>query len=346
VFSWTKAGPGGIMCPTVIKESPMERTLVSVVAPVYNEAGAVDEFIQRLRATADGLTQSHVFEFVLVDDGSRDGTLEILTGLIEAEPRLRVVELRRHYGQTQALQAGLDHVRGEIVVTMDADLQTFPEEIPDLLTKLAEGHDLVCGWRQKRVEGIWRRWPSRAANALLRAASGVRLHDFGNTFRAVRREFAAELRLRGGDHRYLPVLAENLGARITEIPVSQVERRAGRSSYGLSRTPGVMTDIIMIYLRRRYLDRPMRAFGKLGWFLFGLGFLIILATVICALAVEVPVRGGLPGWLMLGVLLIVLAAMSFLFGFVAEISVRGGGRGEDARVYRVRRVWTAGPGEE
>ncbi|MBU0516601.1 MAG: glycosyltransferase family 2 protein [Proteobacteria bacterium] len=321
----------------------MGRTLVTVVAPVYNEEALVHEFVQRLGATADGLAESYDFEFVLADDGSVDGTLEILTGLIEAEPRLRVVELRRNYGQTQALQAGLDHARGEIIVTMDADLQTFPEELPAFLTKLEEGPDIVCGWRTKRVEGVRRRWPSRAANALLRAASGVALHDFGNTFRAFRREFSMEMRLWGEAHRYLPILGHHLGARITEIPVSQVERRSGRSSYGLSRTLGVMTDLVMLHLMRRYLDRPMRAFGKLGWLLFGLGFLLLAAAAIYGLAAKTSGLAGLQGWLVLGAMLIVMAAMSFLFGFVAEILVRLGGKANDSRVYRVRRVWAAEP---
>jgi glycosyltransferase involved in cell wall biosynthesis len=317
----------------------MGRTLVSVVAPVFNEAGAIHEFVQRLRAVADGLAGSHDFEFVLVDDGSGDGTLDILAGLIQTEPRLEVIQLRPNYGQTQALQAGLDHAQGQIIVTMDADLQTLPEQIPDLMAKLEEGFDLVCGWRTKRVEGIRRRWPSRAGNALIRAVSGLALHDFGNTFRAFRREVAEDLVLRGEAHRYFPVWCAHLGSRIAEVPVSQVERRSGQSHYGLSRTLGVMTDLVMIHLMRRYWDRPMRAFGHLGWILSGLGFIVLAGAVIYGLAAGVPILSGLRGWLILSVMLVVMAALSFLLGFVAEILVEARMKAEGDRVYRVRRVF-------
>jgi glycosyltransferase involved in cell wall biosynthesis len=159
---------------------------VSVIYPVYNEEGVVAELVQRISSAMGSVADRYGFEIVLVNDGSHDRSLEAMKRCLEVEPRLRVVDLARNYGQTAALQAGLDAARGEILVTLDSDLQHFPEEIPRFLAKLEEGFDMVCGWRHRRAEGVARRWPSRAANLLIRWISGLALHDFGTTFRAAR----------------------------------------------------------------------------------------------------------------------------------------------------------------
>ena len=318
----------------------MGKPLISVVAPVYNEEALIAEFIHELEAVADNMAGVYDFEFVLCDDGSNDRSLEIMKGLVKQDPRLRVVELRRHYGQTPALQAGLDHARGDIIITMDSDLQCLPGEIPVLVAKLLEGYDIVNGWRRRRAEGILRRWPSRLANLLLRAASGVPLHDFGCPFRAISREMAGELRLLGEAHRYVSVLGWNLGARMAEIEVTHVRRRGGKSHYGLSRAFGVLVDIIMIRWMRRYHDRPIRLFGKLGLVLFGAGLILIGGLAIYGLAAGVNFLEKYQGWLILGVVLVVLAAQSLMTGFVAEVLIRARFTADNSRVYRVRRVWT------
>src|SRR5436190_8492013 len=185
--------------------------LVSLVAPVYNEAATLHEFMARLVAAAASLAGRYTFEFILVDDGSTDGTLELAKSLIARESRLRVVELRRNFGQTAALQAGLTAARGDLVVSMDSDLQHFPEDLPLFLNKIEEGYDLVCGWRHDRQEGVLRRWPSRVANLLIRLISGLRVHDVGTTFRAYRADLVHELQLVGEQHRFVPVLAALIG---------------------------------------------------------------------------------------------------------------------------------------
>jgi glycosyltransferase involved in cell wall biosynthesis len=188
--------------------------LVSVIAPVYDEAGLIGEFIARTRQALAPLEERYRFEIILVNDGSRDASLDVMKSHLAEEPRLRIIDLARNYGQTAALQAGLDAARGDIFVTLDVDLQHFPEEIPRFLETLDQGYDMVCGWRHARAEGVSRRWPSRAANRLIRAISGLKLHDFGTTFRAYRSELA-EIRLFGSSTATSRARSHG-GARITE----------------------------------------------------------------------------------------------------------------------------------
>ncbi|HEY6509718.1 MAG TPA: glycosyltransferase family 2 protein, partial [Vicinamibacterales bacterium] len=255
------------------------KPLVSIVAPVYNEAATLAEFVTRLaRATAE-LEARYNFEFVLVDDGSTDGSLKLARSLIQMEPRLRVVELRRNFGQTPALQAGLVAARGEVVVSMDSDLQHFPEDLSLFLDQVEAGFDLVCGWRHDRQEGIVRRWPSRAANWMIRRVSGLSIHDVGTTFRAYRADLVQRLRLLGEQHRFVPVLASMAGARVTEVRIRNIERPSGRSNYGLGRTINVFLDILYLYFSRYYFTRPLKAFGKIGLLLVGAGVAIAASLV-------------------------------------------------------------------
>ncbi len=265
-----------------------DRSLVSIVAPVYNEATTLRQFLERTVAALRPLAGRYDFEFVLVDDGSTDDSLEVAKSLIEAEPRLRVIELRRNFGQTAALQAGLAAARGEIVVSMDSDLQHFPEDIPDFLVPIEEGFDLVCGWRHQRQEGILRRWPSRVANRIIRAVSGVEIHDFGTTFRAYRADLAHQLKLLGEQHRFVPALAGMVGARIAEVKIHNVVRPAGRSNYGLGRTFGVLMDILFLHFSIKYLSRPLRAFGKIAF------LLMLVAVAIGAWLLGYAYTTGIP----------------------------------------------------
>ncbi len=317
------------------------KTLVSVIAPVYNEAAVVDEFVRRVAAAAVPVEDRYDFEIVLVNDGSRDASLEAMKRCLASEPRLRVVDLARNYGQTAALQAGLDAARGEILLTMDADLQHFPEEIPRFLSKLEEGYDIVCGWRNRRAEGIVRRWPSRAANLLIRWISGLDLHDFGTTFRAYRAELAHEIRLFGEFHRYIPVLGHAVGGRIAEIPIENVERPAGESNYGLGRSQGVFLDLIVLLFLSRYLDRPMRVFGSVALLAFGAGGTILSFLLLYAWLTQIPTVRTHSGWFLMAVMLLLAGIQIASTGVLAELLVRVHYGQGDRRVYRVRHEWRA-----
>jgi glycosyltransferase involved in cell wall biosynthesis len=259
--------------------------------------------------------------------------------LIDKVPILRVIELRRNYGQTAALQAGLDAAVGSILVTMDSDLQHFPEEIPEFLKRLEQGYDMVCGWRQHRQEGILRRWPSRVANKMLNWISGLPIHDFGTTFRAYRRELTREIRLFGDSHRYIPILGSVAGARITELSIKNIERSQGKSSYGIGRTLGVTLDLILVYFLVHYLDRPLRAFGKLGLMLGSIGAAILAALVIYGYAYNVAAVREHSGWFLVAIMLMLSALQIILVGILAEIMIRVHYSLGEHRVYNVRQEW-------
>ena len=313
-----------------------EPPLVSVVAPVYNEEKALPELIERLAQVAEQLASEYRFEFLLVDDGSRDRSLAVAHGLLEQESRLRVLELRRNYGQTAALQAGLDHAKGAIVISMDADLQHFQEDIPLLLETLAKGFDLVCGWRHKRDEGIIRRWPSRVANRLIRQLSGVEVHDVGTTFRAYRAEILRDFRLIGEHHRFVPVFAQIAGARITEVKIRNIGRPAGKSSYGLGRTLSVLMDIFFVTFYVHFLDRPIRLFGTLSLMLFVAALAITLWLAYLFLVHEIPVVRDHSGLFILGLVLYVGSLQLILFGIMSEILVRLFYQSGSNTVYSIR----------
>jgi glycosyltransferase involved in cell wall biosynthesis len=314
---------------------------MSVIAPVYNEEGVVEAFVARLAAVADALASDYEIEIVLVDDGSRDGSLAKLKALTAKESRLKVVELRRNYGQTAALQAGLDAARGEILVTMDSDLQHFPEEIPTFLEKLDEGYDVVCGWRHERKEGIVRRWPSRAANLMIRRLSGITIHDFGTTFRAYRADAVKDLRLFGEFHRYVPVLAHMTGARLTEVPIQNIERPTGKSNYGIGRTFGVMLDLCVLHFMNKYMDRPMRAFGTIAFAGFAISGAIIGYLLVYAWVYDVATVRERSGWFLTAIMLALASVQVLLAGLLAEILMRVHYAQGDRRVYSVRGEWPA-----
>jgi glycosyltransferase involved in cell wall biosynthesis len=316
-------------------------TLVSIIAPIYNEAALVREFVGRIRRALGPLEARYRFEIILVNDGSRDESLSVMKSCLGEDPRLRIIDLARQYGQTAALQAGLDAARGEIVVTLDADLQHLPEEIPRFLERLEQGYDMVCGWRYDRAEGIIRRWPSRAANWLIRRISGLPLQDFGTTFRAYRSDLAKEIRMLGEFHRYIPVLGHLAGGRITEIPIENVARSAGQSNYGLGRSLGVFLDLLVLLFFTRYADRPMRIFGALGLLAFILGGGILSFLVAYAYLYDVPTVRLHSGWFIISVMLILASVQITLTGVLAEILVRVHFGIGDRRVYKVRQEWDA-----
>ncbi len=314
-------------------------SLVSIVAPVYNEATTLAEFVARLAAAANALEPRYAFEFILVDDGSTDESLQQAKAAIARENRLRVVELRRNFGQTAALQAGFAAARGDIVISMDSDLQHFPEDLPLFLGKNEEGYDLVCGWRHQRQEGLVRRWPSRAANLLIRAVSGLRVHDIGTTFRAYRADLVHELRLLGEQHRFVPVLASIVGAKVTEVQIRNVERPAGRSNYGLGRTVNVFLDILYLYFSRYYFTRPLKAFGKIALLLLGTGIGISGSLVVYSWVTGAPTIRERGGWFLLSSLLMLGGLQTLLTGILAEILVRIYYQSGQTHQAYVRREW-------
>lgn len=321
--------------------TPDNKPLVSIIAPVFNEEAAIVEFVERVQSVCGEIKERYRFELILVDDGSADDSLPRLKELARVDSCLRLIELRRNFGQTPALQAGIDYARGEILITLDSDLQHFPEEIPTFLDKLDEGYDIVCGWRKNRAEGLLRRVPSAAANWIIRRITRLPFHDFGTTFRAYRAEIAKELHLFGDFHRFVPALGHEVGARIAEIPIKNVPRTKGVSSYGLERTFGVLLDLFLLSFFVRYIDRPMRAFGKLGALCFALGFMIIAYMTWVAYAYDFPMFREHPGWFMLAVMLMISSVQTLIAGVLAELLIRIlYGHGEQ-RVYRVRNEWNS-----
>jgi glycosyltransferase involved in cell wall biosynthesis len=235
----------------------------SIVVPLHNEQENVTDLYDRLKAVMEMHGES--FEIVLVDDGSRDRTFNLLREIAAIDSRVTVVKLRRNFGQTSALAAGFDHSRGEYIIAMDGDLQHDPADIPLFLEKIAEGYDIVSGWRKRRIDNLWlRRIPSRCANWLMAKLSGVSIHDFGTTFKAYRREVLEQVPLYGELHRFIPALASWYGASIVEVPIRNVNRERGASHYGISRTFRVFFDLITIRFLLRYLARPLHFFGTLG----------------------------------------------------------------------------------
>jgi len=235
----------------------------SIVVPLHNEQENVTELYDRLKAVMEVNGES--FELVLVDDGSRDRTFELLREIAAVDSRVTVVRLRRNFGQTSALAAGFDHAQGEYIIAMDGDLQHDPADIPVFLEKIGEGYDIVSGWRKQRIDNLWlRRIPSRCANWLMAKLSGVDIHDFGTTFKAYRRDILEQVPLYGELHRFIPALASWHGASICEVPIRNVNRERGVSHYGISRTFRVFFDLITIRFLLRYRSRPLHFFGTVG----------------------------------------------------------------------------------
>ncbi len=308
---------------------------LSVVVPVYNEVESLPRLVQ---AIAEVLaTTSYRYEIVCVDDGSSDGSSELLHQLAQSRNDLRAVILRRNYGQTPAMAAGFDHARGKVVVTMDADLQNDPLDIPTVVTKLEEGYDLVSGWRKQRQDAaLTRLLPSRIANWLITKVTGVRLHDYGCSLKAYRAELVADMHLYGELHRFLPALAFIEGARITEIPVRHHARQFGKSKYGLDRTFRVLMDLFTVFFMKKFLTRPMHVFGFLGLVstLVGILLAIYLAYVKLGLGQDI---GDRP-LLILTVVLFITGIQLFSFGLLAELLMRTYHESQDRPIYRIREI--------
>jgi glycosyltransferase involved in cell wall biosynthesis len=305
---------------------------ISVTIPVYNEEGNLRPLCERLVPVLDSL--GIPWEVVLVNDGSTDGSAGVLDALAARDARLKVIHFRRNAGQTAAMMAGFEHARGDIIVPMDADLQNDPRDIPLLLAKLAEGFDVCSGWRQDRHDHSLRRvLPSRIANWLISKVSGVQLHDYGCSLKAYRRDVIKGVRLYGEMHRFIPIYAYWLGAKVTEVPVRHHPRVAGKSAYGLERIFKVLLDLVVVKFLDRYAQKPIYVFGGFGL----LNFLISLMAGLWAIYLKFWdgisfIQTPLP-------LLVVMAAitgvMCVLLGLVAEMVTRTWHESRDKETYIV-----------
>lgn len=308
---------------------------VSVVVPVHDEVESLPHLLEAISSTLNAIGLS--YEVICVDDGSKDGSTELLKELAYKRGDLKSVILRRNYGQTAAMAAGFNFAIGKVVVTMDADLQNDPADIPMLLAKLEEGYDLVSGWRKQRQDAaLTRLLPSKIANWLIGKITDVKIHDYGCSLKVYRAELVADMNLYGELHRFLPALAYIEGARITELPVRHHARRFGRSKYGLSRTFRVLMDLLTIAFMKKFLTRPMHVFGLLGLLsmLSGGAMGIYLTFVKLFLGQDI---GNRP-LLILAVLLLVTGVQLFCFGLLAELLMRTYHESSGRPIYRVREV--------
>ncbi len=313
----------------------MERKGLSVVIPLFNEERNIEPLYSRLKEALEGFGVD--YEIIMVDDGSTDGSFKILKGLQAKDPLLRVVRLRRNFGQTAAFAAGFDYARGEVIVTLDADLQNDPADIPALLAKIEEGYDVVSGWRVERKDPfLSRRLPSIVANFLISQVIGVRLHDYGCSLKAYRREVIENIDLYGELHRFIPALASWMGISLAEVPVSHQERRFGRSKYGLSRTIKVLLDLLTVRFLLSYSTRPIHIFGSLGLLAFLAGILLGGYLIYIKFAYHQDI-GGRP-LLLLAILLMVVGIQTVTMGLLGELIVRTYHEAQDKPIYAVREV--------
>lgn len=292
---------------------------VSVIVPIYNEEESLPHLYGRLKEVLDGLGRT--YELILVDDGSRDGSLAILRELAARDPLVRVISFRRNFGQTAALDAGFKHARGDVLIPMDADLQNDPIDIPRLLAKTDEGYDVVSGWRRARKDKyLTRILPSRIANRLISRITGVHLHDYGCTLTAYRREIMRDVHLYGEMHRFIPVWANWAGGRVTELEVTHHPRRFGTTKYGLSRTFRVILDLITVRFLVAYTTKPAYFFGKFA----GLSFVLMMAAFLWTLFQKLwdDVWVHKNPMFLVGIFFGLVGVQVIFFGLLAELNIR------------------------
>jgi len=319
---------------------------LSLVIPVYNEVENLRPLIIEIRDALDN--QELDYEIIFIDDGSSDGSFELMKTLHEEDGRVTIIRFRRNHGQTAAFAAGFDHAQGRYIVTLDADRQNDPADIPKLLARIEEGDcDVVNGWRQNRQDAlIMRKIPSRIANQLIATTTGVHLHDRGCSMRMFRAEVVQELHLYGEMHRFIPEMCSFAGFTLSEVEVNHRPRVAGISKYGISRTIRVIVDLFTILFLRKYSDRPMHLFGNLGIPLGAIGFLIIMSLGFSK--IWAGITGGWAGFhayqigerplLLMGVLLVILGVQFVAMGLLAELIVRTYYEAQGKTVYYIREI--------
>lgn len=306
---------------------------LSVVIPLYNEEDNILPLYDELNAALDALHRP--YEVIVIDDGSSDASFERLKAIHERDPRWQIIRFRRNFGQTAGISAGFEAARGEVIVTIDADLQNDPRDIGKLLDTMQEGYDIVSGWRMERKEPfLTRRLPSMTANRLISRITGVHLHDYGCTLKAYHRDVAKNVRLYGELHRFIPALASQIGVRVTEVPVNDRPRRFGSSKYGLFRTFKVFLDLIAVSFYLSYFNRPLYVFGGLGMVTGGLGAVILLYLAYVRLILLQDI--GTRPLLTLGVLLVVLGVQMVSTGLIADMVMRTYHESQGKPIYHVR----------
>lgn len=311
------------------------KNLISIVIPIYNEKENIKELYERLKSALSNFN----YEIILVDDGSRDGSTEIIREIAQRDERVKGVILRRNYGQTAALVAGFEIAQGDIIVTMDGDLQNDPEDIPNLLKKIEEGYDVVSGWRKDRKDPfIKRRLPSNIANFIISKITGVNLHDYGCTLKAYRREVLEDLSLYGELHRFIPALASMNGARVTEVVVRHHPRKRGKSKYGLERIPKVLLDTLLVKFLLSYRTRPLHLLGGFGLISLLMGFLIALYLSVQKLlfGIELSKRPIL----LLAILLMLAGIQLISTGLLAEMLMRTYYESQGKKTYSIKEIVT------
>jgi glycosyltransferase involved in cell wall biosynthesis len=311
----------------------MTKPELSVVIPLYNEAENVEPLYAELSAALGEVGRS--YEVIVVDDGSQDDSFARLKAIHEKDPHWRVIRFRRNFGQTAAFSAGFNATQGEVVLTIDADLQNDPRDIPKLLAKIEEGYDLVSGWRMKRKEPfLSRRLPSMTANRMISGSTGVVLHDYGCSLKAYRSEVVKNVRLYGDLHRFLPAVASWMGVTVAEVPVSDRERKFGSSKYGISRTIKVLLDLITVSFMLGYANRPGRLFGAVGLAMAALGGLLGIYLTFVKVLLGQSI-GNRP-LLLLAVLLVILGVQMVSMGLLAEMVMRTYHEVQNKPIYVIR----------
>lgn len=313
--------------------------MLSIVVPIHNEERSILPLYDRLTSVLT--TLSRPYEIIFIDDASTDRSYELLANLVQTDPRLKVIRLRRNFGQTPALSAGFHEARGEVIIAMDGDLQHAPEDIPALLRPIDEGYDIASGWRKERVDNaLTRKIPSRIANWMMSKASGIDLRDFGTTFKAYRAEVLKDVHLYGELHRLIPALATFYGARVVEVPIQNTPRVSGESHYGLSRTFRVLFDILTIRFLLKYFTRPMHFFGSIGLAGTTSGSLILAYCLVEKIVTGVDIIQRHGPLMMAGGLLLLAGLMMFSTGLIGELVMRTYFESQDRRIYAVREILT------
>jgi glycosyltransferase involved in cell wall biosynthesis len=311
--------------------------MLSIVIPIHNEEHSILPLYDRLTAVL--MTLRRPYEILFVDDASNDRSFELLANLVQTDPRLKVLRLRRNFGQTAALSAGFHEAKGKVIIAMDGDLQHAPEDIPALLAKIEEGYDIASGWRKERLDNaLTRKIPSKIANWMMAKASGVDLRDFGTTFKAYRSEVLKDVHLYGELHRFIPALASFYGARVAEVPIQNTPRISGDSHYGLSRTFRVLFDILTVRFLLKYFTRPMHFFGSLGLFGTTVGGLILVYCALHKIFGNVNILDVHGPLIILGALLLLCGLMMFSTGLIGEMMMRTYFESQGRRIYAIRDV--------
>jgi glycosyltransferase involved in cell wall biosynthesis len=316
---------------------------LSVVIPIYNEEENINLLYEELKDVLE--TLEHEYEIIFIDDGSKDNSLTLLEKIQQQDSAVVVVSFRRNFGQTAAMSAGFDYATGDVIITMDGDMQNDPHDIPTFLAKMDEGYDLVSGWRFKRQDPFLnRRLPSMIANKIISVVTGVHLHDYGCTLKTFRKEITEGIHLYGEMHRFIPAIASGVGGEIAEVKVNHRPRRFGTSKYGISRTIRVVLDLMTVKFMLSYATRPIQVFGLLGVISGGIGFSIALVLTIERQFFGMPLANR--PLLLLAVLLIFMGMQFISMGLLGELQARTYHESQEKPIYVVRKVLKSGEEEQ